>query len=265
MPAPHLTAPWHQIDVHFKTHDSPERIVASALAPRLLHLEQQGAISSWWFMRKPPGCRIRLRDADTEAAGQALDDLAAEGTIASWKPTIYEPETTAFGGPAGMETAHALFCADTQGILRYLQYDTPPLGRRELSVLLISAMLSAAGLDWFERGDVLARVAAMRPAPQAGTVAQREQLTGQLRTLLAVPISPMVGPDVPAELAAAWLAAFEAAGRRFADASKQGTLHRGLRAVLAHVVIFHWNRLGLSATTQAVLSRAATDAYLPPD
>ena len=30
-----------------------------------------------------------------------------------------------------------------------------------------------------------------------------------------------------------------------------------------HVVIFHWNRLGLSVTTQGLLARAATAAFLP--
>jgi hypothetical protein len=40
---------------------------------------------------------------------------------------------------------------------------------------------------------------------------------------------------------------------------------RGLRAVLAHVVIFHWNRLGLPAVTQATLARAAASACLPED
>jgi hypothetical protein len=36
-----------------------------------------------------------------------------------------------------------------------------------------------------------------------------------------------------------------------------------VRAVLAHVLIFHWNRLGLSAAAQGILARAATAATLP--
>jgi hypothetical protein len=36
-----------------------------------------------------------------------------------------------------------------------------------------------------------------------------------------------------------------------------------LRAILTHVVIFHWNRFGLSATSQGILARAATTALLP--
>jgi Lantibiotic biosynthesis dehydratase C-term len=60
-------------------------------------------------------------------------------------------------------------------------------------------------------------------------------------------------------------AGFTDAGRRFAVASSGTTLSRGLRAILAYTVIFHWNRLGLSATSQAVLARAASQAILPRD
>ena len=41
-----------------------------------------------------------------------------------------------------------------------------------------------------------------------------------------------------------------------------GTLDRGLRDVLAHHVIFHWNRLGLPASTQATLARSAQAAVM---
>lgn len=269
MPPAHLTAaPWHQANIQFHPGDHPEQILASALAPRLDRLEQEGTISGWWFIRKPPGCRIRLRDAATVTVGHVLDTAVGDGTIAGWKPAIYEPETTAFGGPVGMAAAHDLFCADTSGILGYLRHDSPPVGRRETSILLISAMLAAAGLDWFERGDVFARVAAMRPAVPYGTSAQQQQLTGQLRSLLAVTSPdalPVFAHDGPAPYAAPWMTAFKDTAHRLADAAEHGTLRRGLRAVLAHTVIFHWNRLGLDAAAQALLSQAATEACLPKD
>ncbi|ABW14727.1 hypothetical protein Franean1_5369 [Parafrankia sp. EAN1pec] len=52
---------------------------------------------------------------------------------------------------------------------------------------------------------------------------------------------------------------------RRAGAAAQTHLGRGLRAILTHVLIFHWNRLGLSATSQAVLAHAAAAALLPRD
>lgn len=261
------TARWHQVRVRPGRQQPPEIALATVVGPRLDVLTASGAPGGWWYMNKPPGWRIRLRDTPPGPAGEFFDDLAAAGAIAAWSPALYEPEAAAFGGAAGMDVAHDLFCADTSGILSYIRQDDPPLGRREVSVLLISAMLAAAGLDWFERGDIFARVAAMRPEPAPGATGQAAQLAGQLRTLLAMPAaaaSAVLSAGSGWE-ASRWHAGFTGAGRRLAGASTSGALSRGLRAVLAHAVIFHWNRLGLPAAAQAILARAAASACLPGD
>ncbi|WP_313949438.1 lantibiotic dehydratase C-terminal domain-containing protein, partial [Frankia sp. AvcI1] len=49
-------------------------------------------------------------------------------------------------------------------------------------------------------------------------------------------------------------------GEKLRTLRENGTLTRGIRAVIALHVIFHWNRLGLTATTQAGLARAAKEA-----
>jgi thiopeptide-type bacteriocin biosynthesis protein len=254
-------ARWLQVRVHPSRQHPPELALATVVGPRLDSLTASGASSGWWYMNKPPGWRIRLRNIPAGPAGKLFDDLAAAGAITAWSPALYEPETAAFGGTAGMDIAHDLFCADTIGILAYMRRDRPPLGRREVSVLLIGAMLSAAGLDWHEHGDVFARVAAMRPEPPPGTAGPAAQLAGQFRTLLAMPTAAFLSEDGTA--AARWHAGFTDAGRRLADASSCGSLSRGLRAVIAHGVIFHWNRLGLPAAAQAILARAAASACLP--
>jgi hypothetical protein len=94
-----------------------------------------------------------------------FDELTDTGTIERWWPTLYEPETAAFGGPTGMDAVHDLFCADSAGVLQYLRQDSPGLGRRELSILLLSGLMRAAGLDTFECGDMFDRVARLRSAP----------------------------------------------------------------------------------------------------
>lgn len=263
------TARWHQVRVRPGRQQHPELALATVVGPRLDRLTASSAPGGgWWYMNKPPGWRIRLRDTPPGLASEFFDDLSAAGAITAWSPALYEPEAAAFGGTAGMDIAHDLFCADTSGILAYIRQDNPPLGRREVSVLLISAMLAAAGLDWYERGDIFTRVAAMRPEPAAGTTGQAAQLAGQLRTLLAIPAavtSAFLPEDDGAGEAARWHAGFTNAGRRLADASSSGTLSRGLRAVLAHSVIFHWNRVGLPAAAQAILARAAAIACLPGD
>ncbi|MEU6720757.1 thiopeptide-type bacteriocin biosynthesis protein [Nonomuraea sp. NPDC046802] len=259
-------AGWYQLRVQFPDWKTAETIGAHQLGPRLEELHACGVIDGWWFLRKHPCWRLRLRDADIPAVKQVLDELTTAGVLVRWWPTVYEPETAAFGGPIGMQAAHDLFCADSLGVLAYARQNAPGLGRRELSIVLINALLQAAGLDWFERGDVFARVTQVRPAPANADTARIENLTVNVRTLLAVPAHADNGPFAPggpAAFAAPWLTAWQAAGHQLGQAAAEGRLDRGLRALLAHVLIFHWNRLGLSAATQGILSRAATAVFLP--
>lgn len=257
---------WYQVNVEFSDWSTAETVGTTYLGPRLAHLEGCGELGTWWFLRKHPCWRLRLRGADVAAVNQLLDELTATGAIAHWLPTTYEPETAAFGGANGMDTIHDLFCADSRGVLDYLRHEHPGIGRRELSILLISGLLEAAGLDAFERGDVFARVAQLRPTPTDANTTRIEQLAENVRVLLSVPdlsTSGLFSPGEPAAHASPWLTAFQTAGHQLGTAAVQGQLKRGLRAVLTHVLIFHWNRFGLSATSQSLLARAATSALLP--
>lgn len=257
---------WYQVHVQFSDWSTAEAVGAAQLGPRLDRLQTGGALAGWWFLRKHPCWRLRLHGADTAAVDEALDKLTVAGVIARWWPTVYEPETVAFGGPAGIAAAHDLFCADARGVLDYARRDAPGLGRRELSVLLLSGLLRAAGLDGFECGDVFYKVAQLRPTPADADAARIEQLAGNVCTLLSIPDLPnsaLFASGGPVAHAAPWLAAFQTAGRQLGDAAAQGHLYRGIRAILTHVLIFHWNRLGLSASSQGVLARAATTALLP--
>lgn len=260
----HADDRWHQVRVTFPDWDTAETAAAHTLGPRLGHLENLGALDGWWFLRKHPCWRLRFLRPDLDAVHHVLDDLAAAGTLTRWQPTVYEPETAAFGGPAGIDAAHDLFCLDSRGVLDHLRQPQPAaLGRRELSLLLLGGLLHTAGLDWFERGDVFTRVAQTRPAtgdPRA------DALVGPIRGLLAAPPAAhhnLFAAGGPAAYAAPWLTAYITAGQRLADAATTGSLHRGLRAVIAHIVIFHWNRLGFPAHVQGILARAAAEAFLP--
>lgn len=257
---------WYQVHVEFSDWSTAETVGTAQLGPRLADLQACGDLGDWWFLRKHPCWRLRLHDADTAAVNRLLDELTDTGTVARWWPTIYEPETAAFGGTNGMDTIHGLFCADSRGVLDYVRHETPGLGRRELSILLISDLLQAAGLDAFERGDVFDRVAQLRPTPTGADAARIEQLAAKVRALLAIPdlsTSDLFAHGGSAAQAASWLAAFQAAGHQLGASAAQGHLRRGLRAVLTHVLIFHWNRFGLSAISQSILARAATRALLP--
>lgn len=66
----------------------------------------------------------------------------------------------------------------------------------------------------------------------------------------------------PLAAVAGWAAAFDRVGGQLADLARRGTLERGLRAVLTHQVIFHWNRLGLSAAEQGTLAALAKEVVM---
>lgn len=255
---------WYDLRIQFADWATAEAVGATLLGPSLDQLQQRGELEGWWFLRKYPCWRLRLHGPDTEAVNHALDELTAAGEITRWWPTIYEPETAAFGGVAGMDTIHSLFCADSAGALNYLRGE-PYFGRRELSLLLLNVLMRSAGLDRFERGDVFAKVAKLRPAPTLADDDRIMQMATHLRAFLVPDIdsSSLFAPGGPLPDSAPWLAAFDTAGHELRAAVAAGRLDRGLRAVLAHVLIFHWNRLGLSVTSQAVLSHAATTALLP--
>jgi thiopeptide-type bacteriocin biosynthesis protein len=257
---------WYQVRVRFADWAHAETVGATTLGPALDRLRADQVVAGWWFLRKHPCWRLRLLRPDTAAVDRVLDALTGTGAIERWWPTVYEPETAAFGGTAGMDTVHDLFCADSAGVLDYLRQDDPGLGRQVLSVLLLSGLMRAAGLDTFECGDVFDRVARLRPAPTDADTARIGRLIDKVRLLLSITDladSELFTPGGPVAHAAPWLAGLCAAGERLGHDAGGGRLDRGLRAILTHVVIFHWNRFGLSATSQGVLARATATALLP--
>jgi thiopeptide-type bacteriocin biosynthesis protein len=253
---------WQQVTVEFDDYAHAERITADRLRPIM-----NGVVGSWWFIRKAPCWRLRYLP---ERAGgeaqvrdtvvQALEDLHGDGGIASWVETIYEPEVHAFGGADGMTAAHQLFHHDSQHILAHPA--VPGDHRREHTILLCGVLLRAAGQDWYEQGDVWARVVENRPLPPQTPSDRPQALVAGLRRLMTVdagPDSPLTGPGGQLADIATWVAAFHTAGDVLGGHARRGELTRGLRAVLAHHVIFHWNRLGLSYETQSVLAAAARE------
>jgi thiopeptide-type bacteriocin biosynthesis protein len=258
-------APWRQISLTFTDRHSAEQHALTHLAPVLQHLDAAELVTSWSFIRKQ-AWRIRYMPADDDRADQArkllheaANALQETGLVSRCAETIYEPETAAFGGDHGMTAAHSLFHSDSRHIIAHLAHlDEGPVRRRELSVLLCTALMRAARLDWYERGDTWAKVVALRPAKQDTPADQWQPFQTAIERLLVSDISPGSGlRSGPIAFASGWVSGFEAAGRTLRALAEEGLLARGLRAVLAHHVIFHWNRVGLPALVQANLALAA--------
>jgi protein-L-isoaspartate(D-aspartate) O-methyltransferase len=252
---------WHQHNVTFADRATGKRAITERLGPTLLAAEEDGQLNGWWFMNKQPW-PLRYRAAEPSPLVESLlSDLVDVGTVRSWMPGIYEPETTAFGGTKAMEAAHDLFHQDSRHLLTY-QPGPGRLGRRETAVLLISAMMRAANLDWFEQGDVWTKAAALRPATEVLAPERAATLLPAMQKLMTVDTRSLSRPNGPLCGHTEWVAAFERAGTTLAYLAAEGGLTRGLRAVIAHHVIFHANRAGLPSDDQSALFNTAREAVM---
>ncbi|WP_406071165.1 thiopeptide-type bacteriocin biosynthesis protein [Micromonospora sp. NBC_01638] len=243
---------WKQVNLAYPGPDprQRERQAVEHLTRVLPVAEAEGLITSWWFIRKGPW-RIRYLPATPT---NDLVHLLLTDTV-HWTTDIYEPETHAFGGSASMSAAHVLFHHDSHHLLDYLS-DNPD-DRREHALILCTALMRAAGLDINEQGDVWAKIADQRralasPAPTQDLRAWTD-LTADVRRLLLG--SPRAG-GIPGD----WLSSFEDTGEALRTLRDSGKLTRGIRRIIALHVIFHSNRLGISASTQATLARTAKEA-----
>ncbi|MEV7624131.1 thiopeptide-type bacteriocin biosynthesis protein [Actinoplanes sp. NPDC089786] len=260
-----MTAPeWRQVTITFPDPHAAEQTAGTHLAPILAEAEARQLITTWFYVRKGDW-RLRhlpaaaTKDADRYLTGE-LERLTRDSRICGAVPGIYEPETCAFGGPAAMDIAHQLWHHDSRHLL------TRDNGRvtnreRETSIILLAAMTRAAGLDWYEQGDVWARVADHRDPTQPDRV---DSLLNAARRLLTVDPAilrqqaPSAGYDTVIE-------AYTSAGDALRRINQTGQLHRGLRATLAHHVIFAWNRRSIPGPQQAALATAAKTVVFGPD
>ncbi|MDL2075832.1 thiopeptide-type bacteriocin biosynthesis protein [Streptomyces sp. GXMU-J15] len=270
------TVDWWQVYLHFTDWTKADETFTAHVLPLLLEAETAGLIGGWWYTRKHPCWRLRLRVRPEIGAklgaAEGLDRLGlhrlvADGHLVRWWPGVYEPETAAFGGAASMTAAHALFVTDSREAPQLRQRTDLAVGPRELSVLLCTIMMRAAGLEWCEQGDVWHRVITQEHRSAVSDVpADRLDARAQeIRPLLFADSDVLLRPGGLLEPVAEWVGAFRGTGQELRRAVQVGTLDRGLRQVLSYHVIFHWNRLGLSLRSQSILAWAARAAILHRD
>ncbi|WP_328493445.1 thiopeptide-type bacteriocin biosynthesis protein [Streptomyces sp. NBC_00414] len=257
---------WCQANIAFTDWDSAESLAVSRLAPILRAAEDEGVLARWFIIRKRPCWRVRYLPGagGAERISQGFDALVGEGVTTAWTEIVYEPEENAFGGAKAMASAHRLFHHDSRTLLEHLQGEGGA-HRRETSVMLCSLLMRSAGLDWYEQGDVWARVGAHRGLPPDVTSESRERRQAAVHRLISVNGDELMRADGPLAHLMDWARAYAVAGRDLAHLMELGLLHRGLRDVLAHHVLFAWNRIGLPYATQAVLADAAKTVVFGPD
>lgn len=254
---------WKQVNIGFPDPAHAEHTVVTQIAPLLTRAEEAGRINAWFFVRKGPWWRVRYLPTGDGSAAQAdlrahLDAVHMAGRCTAVVDVVYEPEIRAFGGAAAMDVAHRFWHLDSRHVLTYLAAvaEPPSTGRqREISLLLCTALLRAAGLDWYEQGDVWGRVADHRDPPASSD--HIAALLRPARRLMSVTPRTATHPNGTPVVAGPWCDAYTTTGRTLADLAATGHLRRGLRDVLAHHIIFAWNRLGLPGTDQSTLATAA--------
>lgn len=254
------TVGWAQVNVEFTNYAEAEGLFREGL-----WYTMQG--QSWWFVRKTPCWRLRYPSTHGVPDGlrAALEEMTQGGWLRRWDETIYEPETATFGGPEGIEAVHELHCADAAGLFAYLDaaaastYDGP--GRSVASLMILSHLMRAAGLEWTEQGDVWACVESQRP-PAPITAERVAALAANAREPLAADLAALIENDPRFTGLSTWAAGMQSAGNRLVGLHRDGRLQTGLREILARAVIFCWNRAGFTAEQQAVWARAARLAIL---
>lgn len=192
-----------------------------------------------------------------------MDALIANQSITGWTEIIYEPEVHAFGGPGAMACAHRLFHHDSRNLLNHL--GAHGAHRREISLMLCSLLMRSAGLDWYEQGDVWARVCIHRASPPGIERPSGDRPKAAVHRLITVNGEDMMRAGGPLVDITGWARAYIEAGEDLKHLAESGQLHRGLRDVLAHHVLFAWNRIALPYSTQTTLATTAKDIIFGPD
>jgi len=245
---------WIQVDcgLFVQAQGQPAYVPWAELGANLEAWRADHRLDEFFFMRKPPGLRLRFHGADPITTLEPvlvawLQDAEARNLLRSFRFATYAPEVFLFGGPVGMAIAHDHFDRESRLVIRYealLEAGAVDLPRGRLSLALLHDLFVRFAEDQSELWDIWQRLWHAHGCPALGPaeaipLLALDQLPGGAATL---------GHDALANNAhiASRLRAAEVALR----------LGCGPRAWLAQVGTFHWNRLGLGLHQRAALMSA---------
>jgi protein-L-isoaspartate(D-aspartate) O-methyltransferase len=234
--------------------DAPLYVPWAALRDTLERWRGEGRFARCFFMRKPPGLRLRFQGEHLGARLEPtlvawLEEAERRNDVRGFRFGVYEPERFRFGGPAGMDVAHDYFDRDSRLTLRYetLADDERVALPPDLYSLIVSYDLIRRCVDdGAEIWDVWRR---LRTAVGGNSPPVGEDTAAVARDRAAVGLAlayrSALPPAAQALLEEAQVHNAAIAARLHA-ASAAGRLSLGPRAWLAAACVFHWNRLGLS-------------------
>jgi thiopeptide-type bacteriocin biosynthesis protein len=244
--------------------DAPLYVPWAGLHTALQTWRAERRFERCFFMRKPPGLRLRFQGSHLGARLEPtlvawLEEAERRNDIRGFRFAVYEPERFRFGGPAGMDVAHEYFDRDSRLALRYEMLaddDCRSLPRTLYSLVATHDLFRRCVDDGAELWDVWRRLqmavghasaADVMGTVDAAWVPEAVTLAPSFRATLT-PAAAALLQDVDVHNAA--IAA------RLHGASVARRLTIGMRAWLGAASVFHWNRLGLTLPElQAMVAR----------
>lgn len=258
---------WLQVNLALPSRDEAHsesiRRLFEDLFPVVQSLKTQKLLRCFFFMRKPPGLRLRFalqapRDDAIRAIESCLRGLARRRVIGKWFPSVYEPEIFKFGGPETMEAVHAHFFADSTAWWRWeeLRFGGETSIESKLLSVCVLNDLFARFLDGPEEvWDVWCRVAALHGA----------SVESECQPTPAIRIEHLIGQVTPREkqILCTYSSCNGTMARRFGAVHAKGKLLFGNRLVLPHVALYHWNRYGFTLEDRASIFTRMVRAWSP--
>jgi thiopeptide-type bacteriocin biosynthesis protein len=234
--------------------------VGTVLARLVDGLIEDGTATNACYLRRSPGFQLRMESPPGQRPrleGELFSRLSRlRSTFERPVPGVYEPESVAFGGPAAMRFVHSLFTIDSRAWLAFHRLRSPgpawafslALQRRLLAGLEIA---DREGVEVWDR--VRQRTdRTLPPGPISGrrATAVRAAWSDPERLVAGLPA------DVRAVLQH-WGPRVQAAGRRWhAGYFARRGAGIGPWEGAAVATVLHWNRAGLSAGAQSLISDA---------
>jgi thiopeptide-type bacteriocin biosynthesis protein len=262
---------WLQVNVNLFTDSGGDQpyVPWESLARQVSRWRAAGRFQVFWFVRKPPGLRLRFAGPDLGAQLEpALNEwlVAAEGAndIRGFRFGRYEPEVHRFGGPAGMAVAHDLFDCDSALVLRFESLDDARrrrIDRHNFALASAEDFLLLCLNDEAEVWDVWKRLAALLQDPRPNVRLD----VGAIRAS-----EPRQRLDSLDDEDGLTLARDATAGNRRVAAALRATVDAGrlaigVRSWLAAAAAFQWNRWGLPLDLPRLAREvtAIAEAYTP--
>ncbi|OLE02477.1 MAG: hypothetical protein AUI36_43360 [Cyanobacteria bacterium 13_1_40CM_2_61_4] len=236
---------WYQANIALRRDGgsmlASARSVFRAIGPNLNKWRKERELVCFFFMRKPPGLRLRFLAGSSikNDVSALLDNLVHQSVIERWVTTVYEPETDRFGGTAAMQAIHEWFDADTRQwmILDRLRSEgRASIGRDDLCAAIALDFVKATVPDRAETWAIWRLYASSNGLEPSGMT---ETPFGDFTV-----IKSAASPEEQ-EVVQAYEEANRALSAQLICLWERGELSAGIRGVLAAIILFHFNRHGL--------------------